>query len=563
MSITWEKPQKYSNLSPDTGGGNTTGLPGFWFGPETLPNPATGNVFNTRLTATNQLTSAQPIYQLAMVQGVNISQSGDKAVVLMHIPNTNVFAVTYLSYVGSFTYMDVIPPTPSVVAEFAIKNVQFIKQIGDGQQYAPLPPDEQQTYLGLSNLAAAVQTGKHYLYLQLVPNTGFDSLNQGSPATPGSPVTLSNVDWTFDTGVTNIDIACFLPGSMIMTDAGPRAVETLAVGDLVLTGPDGNQKLEPITWAGRGRIDVQPHLLDDRAGYAVCIRKNALGDGCPDADLYVTSEHTLYLDGHFVPVRMLVNHRSIHYDRERLSYDYYHFETAEHSIVRANSVMTESYLSGSSRRNFHEMTFLQEGNVVAFPPSKSWEKDACAPLTVDTASIQPLHEALDERARALGFARQVPPVSLVQDSDFHLVTNAGDVLYPVRRIQDRAIFLLPEGVTALYLRSRTSRPCDTIGPYVDDRRFLGVLVGAVELYQEKQTHSLTSHMSDPHASGWDVVENSPCRWTNGNALLSLEEFPTIHERDMLSIQLLAEGPYVDEAGIAQPTISLPESVAQR
>lgn len=553
MTLTWDKEQDYSNQSPGPGGYNSAGLPGFWFGPKIVPDWA--GRFDTTLRANNQIAYAQPIYEVAMLGGTAINQFGDTAQMALKIPYSNIVGIATVSYVGEFGYKYVLPPTPALVAEFQIKNICFFDPQGN------LVDPSWNT--GLCALANAVSTGQNYVYLQLLPNTGAQSLAQhNNPVTPGSPLTLSSITWCFDCVAPPMNIACFLAGSMIATDTGPKAVETLAVGDLVLTGPAGNQTLEPVTWVGRGHVEVQPNLPDDRAGYAVCISRGALGENCPDADLYLTSEHTLYLNGHFVPVRMLVNHRSIYYDRECLSYDYYHFETAEHSIVHANNVVTESYLNaGSSRRNFHDMDFLQQGNVVAFPPSKSWERDACAPLAVDAAFVQPLHEMLDRRANALGFARQVPPVSLTQDSDFHLVTNTGEMLYPIRRVKDQAIFLLPEGVSFLQLRSRTSRPCDTIGVYVDDRRNLGVLVGTVELYQGSQTHRLTRHLTDQQASGWDVVEHCPCRWTNGNATLSLEDAPAIRERDMLAIQLVAEGPYVDQAETATSTIALPKKMA--
>lgn len=558
MTLTWDNQQDYSNQALNSGGYNDAGSPGFWFGPPIIPSAPDpdGQVSYrpTTLNANTQISQSQPVYNLSIPSGTNVSQAGDTITILMQIPDTYTTVEVSASYVGEFSYKYVPHPTPATIGEFQLTKVTGI----DTQDGILTPPD----YAALAALTKAVDTGRYAVYLQLLPHTGSASVDQGNPATPGSPVTLSTATWNFDTNPPAIEIACFLPGSMIATATGPRAVETLAVGDLVLTGPAGSQTLEPVTWVGRGHVEVQTDLPDDRAGYAVCISKGALGDNCPDADLYLTSEHTLYLDGHFVPVRMLVNHRSIFYDRQRLSYDYYHFETAEHSIVQANGTVTESYLSsGSSRRHFRDMQFLQQGNVVAFPPSKSWEKDACAPLAVDVSFVQPLHEMLDSRARALGFARQVPPVALTSDSDFHLVTDTGDVLYPIRRVRDQTIFLLPEGVRSLYLRSRTSRPCDTVGVYVDDRRSLGVLVGTMELYQGSQTHHLTRHLTDRQASGWDVVENSPCRWTNGNAFLSLEDVPAIHERDMLAIQLVAEGPYLDRAQTATSTIALPRKTA--
>lgn len=551
MTLIWDNAQNYSNQSPGRDGRNAAGSPGFWFGPRTAPDWV--GRFDTTLSANSQLSKAQPVYNLSVPAGATVTKPGDTFTVTVPIPDSNLKALLTVSYVGEFSYKRLTRPTPATVAEFQITNIKFTNDKGE-----PVDPS---TTTGTQALAKAASGGQEYLYLQLVPSTGDESLKTDNPAAPGSPLTLSNVTWDYDTAVPPVEIACFLAGSMIATSAGPKAVEDLVAGDLVITGPAGAQKVEPITWVGRGHVDVQPDLPDDRAGYAVCILKGALGHDCPNADLYLTPEHTLYFQGRFVPVRMLVNHRSIFYDRSRTSFDYYHFETAEHSIIHANNVATESYLNASNRRHFREMQFLQQGNIVSFPPLKSWEKDACAPLAVDMAFVMPLYETLENRARALGLPRQKPPVGLTDDSDFHLVTNTGELLYAIRRVRDRAIFLLPENVTFLRLCSRASRPCDTIGAYVDDRRTLGVLVGTMELYQDGQTHCLTHHLTDQQASGWDVVENSPCRWTNGEAILSLEGIGPIHERDMLAIQIIAEGPYLDETQAATSTVALPSMAA--
>lgn len=551
MTLIWDNSQDYSNQSPGRDGQNDAGSPGFWFGPRTAPDWV--GHFDTTLSANSQLSKSQPVYNLSVAAGTRINSPGDTATVTVTIPHSDLKAIMTVSYVGEFSYKCILRPTPATIGEFQINSIRFVDGKGN--------PVDASTTTGTKALAKVVSGGQEYLYLQIIPSTGTESLNTDNPAAPGSPVTLSNVTWDYDTAVPSVEIACFLSGAMIATSTGPKAVETLAVGDLVVTGPVGAQKMEPITWIGRGHVQVRPDLPDDRAGYAICIRQDALGEGCPNMDLFLTTEHTLYFQGRFVPARMLVNHRSIIYDRSRTGYDYYHFETAEHSIVHANNVATESYLNAGSRRHFHDMQYLQQGNVVTFPPSKSWEKDACAPLAVDMAFVMPLHEMLETRARHLGFPRQIPPVSLTDDSDFHLITDTGELLYAIRRVRDRAIFLLPEGVTFLRLCSRASRPCDTIGAYVDDRRTLGVLIGTMELYQNGETRHLTHHLTDRQASGWDVVEDSPCRWTNGEAILSLETLGPIHERDMLAIQIIAEGPYLDETQSATSTIALPDMVA--
>ncbi|WP_367160790.1 Hint domain-containing protein [Kozakia baliensis] len=52
----------------------------------------------------------------------------------------------------------------------------------------------------------------------------------------------------------------------------------------------------------------------------------------------------MYFDGRFIPARMLVNGGSIAYDHSFSRYDYYHIETADHSVIFAESMPTESYL---------------------------------------------------------------------------------------------------------------------------------------------------------------------------------------------------------------------------
>jgi len=48
-------------------------------------------------------------------------------------------------------------------------------------------------------------------------------------------------------------------------------------------------------------------------------------------------------------------------------------------------------------------------------------------------------------------------------------------------------FLLPAGVRAIQIMSRASRPSDVVGPFLDDRRTLGVPVGNVTISNAKGT----------------------------------------------------------------------------
>lgn len=156
---------------------------------------------------------------------------------------------------------------------------------------------------------------------------------------------------------------CFLAGAMLRTPAGNRAVEEMAIGDRICTYDWRNnaELTQSVKWVGHKKMVVRPHLRIDEAGYPVRILKDAISDGVPYKDLLVTPEHCLFFDGKFIPVRMLVNGRSIFYDRVFTSYTYYHIETETHSVIWANDMLTESYLDTGNRA-----TFAQHGVVVLF-----------------------------------------------------------------------------------------------------------------------------------------------------------------------------------------------------
>lgn len=344
-------------------------------------------------------------------------------------------------------------------------------------------------------------------------------------------------------------ITCFLSGSLIRTSRGAVEVEHLTIGDSVAVfGPDGEPRgWRAVTWIGQGHATVRSDLPDDEAGWPVRIRRHALAENVPQKDLLVTSEHCLLLDGHFIPARMLVNGVSILYDRGFTSYDYWHVEVAPHSIIEADGVLTESYLDTGNRRGF---TF-QVGRW-AEEASFCWEKDAAAPLGVRRDVAEPIYQAV--KARLTGPLAQRVDVEQdhVDDPSLTVVAPSGMVLPLVRQTGQRYLFRLPEACEAVSIVSRISRPCDVIGPFVDDRRRLGVLVGKVQLFREDGSRAdVTAFLSASQQDGWDVQEASPCRWTNGKARLALPEQASKGEVLFLSIEILAGGPYLAQSELAE------------
>ncbi|WP_062274679.1 Hint domain-containing protein [Acetobacter cerevisiae] len=370
----------------------------------------------------------------------------------------------------------------------------------------------------------------------LISSVSFAKKADGTSYTPADfGSTTTSVAYNGGTS-SALTLVCFLAGSMIETPVGDVPVDLLKEGDQVIAYVDGSPVSRPVVWSGHKHVTVRNGLPDDEAGYPVRILKDAIADGVPYKDMLITGDHCLFFDGSFIPVRMLVNGRSIFFDRTLSSYTYYHVETPQHAIIRADGVLTESYLDTGNRNNF-----VQDNKVIKLRGrTKSWEKDAAAPLTVTRATVEALFFTLQARAQARGVPSVVRDVALTHDADLRLVTSKGKVIRSMRVTDGKHLFMIPPGVEAVRILSRTTRPCDVHGPFVDDRRHLGVLVGNISLQGMRKNVQITSHLTTEDADGWSVQENLPCRWTTGNALLPL------HVGDqcgILSLQILASGPY--------------------
>ncbi|MFT8786926.1 MAG: Hint domain-containing protein [Acetobacter aceti] len=360
-----------------------------------------------------------------------------------------------------------------------------------------------------------------------------NSVNSSSLSTNPLQITYSN-------GNTYIG-ACFLSGSMISTPEGDVAVEDIKLGDEVIAfdWKSGQDIVRPVVWVGKTHVNVRHGVPDDMSGYPIRILKDAISAGVPYKDMLITAEHSLFFDGKFVPARMLVNGRSIFYDKSITSYDYYHVETEQHSVITADGMLTESYLDTGNRH-----TFRQEGSVVAFTPSRNltWD-DAAAPLGVSREFAEPLFRQAEARAEAAGIAQKESALELTDDVNLHLVTDTGAVIRQAREHNGSVVFMLPTGVRSVRIVSNASRPSDVIGPFVDDRRYFGVAVGDITLFEAGRNHAVTAHLTEKELDGWNTLEWEDTRWTSGNALLPLgERHP--NSVALLAIQIKKAGPYL-------------------
>lgn len=141
------------------------------------------------------------------------------------------------------------------------------------------------------------------------------------------------------------NIICFTPGTMILTEVGERPIESLQVGDRVVTRDSG---LRPIRWIGkrtvpgRGKfapVMVAPSVMDgSRKGLLVSPQHRILFAGY-QAQLLFGQDEVLVSAKHLiddVDVRV----------QEMAEVTYIHLMFDHHEVIYAEGIATESFHAG-------------------------------------------------------------------------------------------------------------------------------------------------------------------------------------------------------------------------
>jgi len=138
---------------------------------------------------------------------------------------------------------------------------------------------------------------------------------------------------------------CFVRGTLIDTPAGPRPVQTLQVGDLVMTQADGAQ---PVRWCAgrtfaaqgaRAPIAFAPGAIGNRRRFCVSQQHRILVSDYR-AQLWCGADQVL------VPAKAFVNGTTVRQlTGGHVSYHHIMFDT--HQIVMAEGVASESFHPGA------------------------------------------------------------------------------------------------------------------------------------------------------------------------------------------------------------------------
>ncbi|TCL74515.1 Hint domain-containing protein [Rhizobium sp. BK251] len=152
-------------------------------------------------------------------------------------------------------------------------------------------------------------------------------------------------------GGSGSDAGCFLRGTCIATPEGEVRIEDLRIGDLVKTA---HGKTVAIKWIGRQHYRKTGSAWQDGV-MPVRVSRNALGQQAPHADLYLSANHALYLDGVLIRVKELVNGSSIAQalPEETGEIEYFNILLDTHQVILAEGVPAETFLvRGANHETF-------------------------------------------------------------------------------------------------------------------------------------------------------------------------------------------------------------------
>ncbi len=343
-----------------------------------------------------------------------------------------------------------------------------VAQLASGEAISGLTQGDT---IKLDGFAATAET--------FVAGTGLVLSNGSSSVTLDIQGSFTTSDFTVTDppAITTIAVnanPCFAAGTKILTEHGQVAVESLNVGDNLLLQPG---KIAPIIWIGRRRINISRHRRPEWVN-PILIAADAIADGVPANDLYVSPDHAIALEGNLIPAKILLNGSSIRQVNRR-SITYYHIELAEHAILYANGCPAESYLETGNRGAFDN----SQAPITLHPnfAQLQREKTGCAPFIEAGPIVEQIRATLLARAN----------INTTADPDLTITLSADG---------------------AAIIGSRSAVP-GQITPDPRDQRTLGVKI------TELRVGNRQIPLDHPAlVTGWHDVEPDG-RWTNGKAII--------------------------------------------
>jgi hypothetical protein len=177
---------------------------------------------------------------------------------------------------------------------------------------------------------------------------------------------------------------------LILTDQGEVPIETLAIGDKVITM---SGVARPIKWIGR-RSYADRFALGRKHILPICIKAGALDENLPRRDLWISPHHAMYLDGVLIEAKDLINDVSIVQAERVEKVEYFHIELDTHDVIVAEGAPSESFIDDDSRGMFHNA----HEYPALYPDAPREPARYCAPRRDEGYELEAARRRIEARA---------------------------------------------------------------------------------------------------------------------------------------------------------------------
>jgi hypothetical protein len=235
--------------------------------------------------------------------------------------------------------------------------------------------------LGLTGFTATSHTYVSGVGLKVSNGSVTETLDITGAFSTGSFVVL---DETYGSEI----LLCYLRGTRILTPVGEIPIESLKIGDAVITRFNGYRKIKWI-----GRQSYFGHSVKNKHDHIpVRITAGALEAALPKRDLWISPGHSMLIAENLILARNLINGVTIRQDQVPDEIHYYQLEFDTHDCVLAEGCWSESFADYADFRtefdNFSEFHML-------YPDHKTPEDHKmCAPRpelgTALAAALSPI-----------------------------------------------------------------------------------------------------------------------------------------------------------------------------
>ena len=320
---------------------------------------------------------------------------------------------------------------------------------------------------------------------------------------------LNPDDVVFEGG--SMTYACFLKGTHIATPEGEVQVETLKAGDKVLTASGG---VATVKWLGhrtlyKNRIPAK----DAVRAFPILIKKDAIADNVPHADLTVSPGHHLSFDGTLVPAMMLVNGQTIVQQFNTRTFQYFHVELEQFDIVLAEGVPAESYVDTGNRSMFQNSAEVAMNPD--FGPAEGRPEVAGITVAREGAVVEAIRKQLLARAEMLTGASRTTDAALCIEVNGQIVQASPEFVK-----EGVYQFELPANAGDVRILSRSATVRDVTLLARRDIRQIGVGVSGLAIVDQHGRRELD--LADASITGLNKpqdVKGTQMRWTTGSTVV--------------------------------------------